>query len=84
MSCTYADTVISLFQPSQGNEQRVAEEILTIPPAQLSICSSFFVYTFPSRRSAESALSAVCIPGEAPLLGQEASSNPILTFNDWC
>ena len=50
--------------------------MLTIPPSQLSIlCSSFCVYTFPDRRCAESALSAVCIPGEALLLGQEASSN---------
>ena len=75
---------IALFQPRQAKEQRVAGEILTIPPSQLSICRSFCVYTFPDRRCAESALSAVCIPGEPPLLGQEASSNPILTFNEWC
>ena len=85
MSCiTYAYTIIALFQPSQAKEQRVAGEILTIPPSQLSICSSFCVYTFPDRRCAESALSAVCIPGEAPLLGQEASSNLILTLKDCC
>ena len=76
MSCiTYVYTIIALFQPSQAEEQRVAGEILTIPPSQLSICSSFCDYTFPDRRCAESALSAVCIPGEALLLGQEASSN---------
>ena len=80
----YAYTIIALFQPSQAKEQRVAGEILTIPPSQLSICSSFCVYTFPDRRCAESAPSAVCIPGKPPLLGQEASSNPILTLNDWC
>ena len=73
MSCiTYAYPIIALFQPSQPKEQRVAGEILTIPPSQLSICSSFCVYTFPDRRCAESSLSAVYIPGEAPLLGQEA------------
>ena len=58
--------------------------MLTIPPSQLSMCSSFCVYTFPDRRYAESALSVVCIPGEPPLLGQEVSSNPMLTLNDWC
>ena len=85
MSCiTYAYTIIALFQPSQANEQRVAGEILTIPPSQLSICSSLCVYTFPNGHSADSALIAVCIPGEAPVLGQEASSNPILALNDWC
>ena len=88
MSCdqciTYAYTIIALFQPSQANEQRVAGEILTILPPQLSICSIFFVHTFPDRRCAEGELSAVYIPGEAPLLGQEASSSPILPFNDWC
>ena len=85
MSCiTYAYTIIALFQPSQAKEQRVAGEKLTIPPSQLSIRSSFCVYTFPDRRCAESTLSAVCIPGEPPLMGQEASSNPVLYFNDWC
>ena len=78
MSCiTYVYTIIALFQPSQAEEQRVAGEILTIPPSQLSICSSFCDYTFPDRRCAESALSVMCIAGEAPLLEHEASSNPI-------
>ena len=62
----------------------VGGEKLTIPPSQLSIYSSFCVYTFRDRRCVESALSAVCIPGEPPLLGQEASSNPTLAFNGWC
>ena len=83
-SIMYAYTIIVLFQPSQANEQRVAGEILAIPPSQLSICISFRVYTFPDRRCAESALSAVCIPGESALLGQEASSRPILAVNDCC
>ena len=79
MSCIkYVYTIIALFQPSQAKEQRVAREILTIPPSQLSICSSVnCVYTFPDRRCAESALSVMCIAGEAPLLEHEASSNPI-------
>ena len=58
--------------------------MLTIPPSQLSMCSSFCVYTFPDRRYAESALSAVCILGEPPPLEQEALSNPIFIFNDLC
>ena len=59
MSCiTYTYTIIALFQPSQANEQRVAGEILTIPPSQLSICSRFYVDTFPDRRCAERALRA--------------------------
>ena len=41
-------TIIALFQSSQAKEQRVAGEILAIPPSQLSICSIFCVYTFPS------------------------------------
>ena len=76
--------IIALFQPSQAKEQRVAGEILTISPPELSIRSIFCVYTFPDRRCAESALSAVRIPGEPPLLREEASSNPILPLNDWC
>ena len=85
MSCiTYDYTINALFQPSQAEEQRVAGEILTIPPSQLSRCSSFFVYTFPDRHSAETALSTVCIPGDPPLMGQDALYNPILTFNYWC
>ena len=83
MSCiTYAYTIIGLFQPSQGIRQRVAGEVPTNPPSQISICSSFCVYTFPDRRCAESALSAVCILDEPPLPGQEASSNPMLALND--
>ena len=74
MSCiTYAHSIIALFQPSQAKEERVVGEILTIPPAQLSVCSSFCVDTFPDRHCAESALSAVCIAGEPFLLGQEVS-----------
>ena len=85
MSCiTYAYSIIALFQPSQTKEQKVVGEVLTIQPSQLSICSSFCVYAFLDRRCAESALNAVCIPGEALLPEQEASSNPILTLNDWC
>ena len=65
-------------------KNRGLQENTDIPPSQLSIRSSFCVYTFPDRRCAESALSAVCIPGEAPLLGLEASSSPLVIFNDWC
>ena len=85
MSCiTSAYTTIALFQPRQAKEQRVAREILTTPSSQLSIWSSLCVYTFPDRRYAESALSAVCILGEPPPLEQEALSNPIFIFNDLC
>ena len=64
---TYAYPIIALFQPTQAKGQRVVWEILTIPPSQLAISSSFCVYTFPDWRCAESALSAVCFLGE-PLL----------------
>ena len=50
----------SLFCSNLAKQKnRVAEELLTIPPSQLSIGSSFCVYTFPDRRCAESALSTV-------------------------
>ena len=83
MSCiTYAYTIIALFQPRQAKERRVADRILTILPSQLRIWRSCCVYTVPDRRCAESSHSAVCILGEAPLLGEEAPSNPIPSLND--
>ena len=48
------------------------------------VCFTGFCRPSPDRRRAESALSADNIPGEAPLLEQEASSNQILTLNDRC
>ena len=55
MSCvTYAYPIIALFQPSQAKEQRVVGEKMITSPSQLSVCSSFCVYTFPDRCCAES------------------------------
>ena len=56
-----------------------------LPHRRLQLICLFFVsFSFLDRRGAESALSAEFIPGEVPLLGPEASSNPMLTSNDWC